>query len=119
MNWIKAKILLLLLLLEIVLTWLFLIVVMSPLQIPCTLITIFTGRLKRYTWGLWIGQDQLVNAILKGNPDITISSRVGYMSLNGSKTARSMEIVIDWLFYKIAKQQNHCFVSIEKDEEHC
>ena len=114
MNWIKAKILLLL----IVITWLFLIVVMSPLQIPCTLITIFTGRLKRYTWGLWIGQDQQVNAIFNGNPDITISSRVGYMSQQGSKTARYMEIVIDWLFYKIAKQKNHCFVSIEKDEVH-
>lgn len=40
------------------------------------------------------------------------------MSEQGSATAQRMEVVIDWLFYKAVKQENHCRVSIEKDEEH-
>jgi hypothetical protein len=43
---------------------------------------------------------------------------VGYMSLNGSKTARHMERVIDWLFYIAIGQENHCRESIEYDEDH-
>lgn len=110
MHLIKAK----LLLLAIALTWFVLIVLMSPIQIPATLLAIKS----RYTWGLWVAQDQMVNAILGGNPDVTISSKVGYMATRGSKTALAMEKVIDWLFYKIKGQVSHCRASIEHDEVH-
>lgn len=118
MNWksyLKAKALLL----SVALWWLFLITLMSPIQVPLTLLRKPRSTvLGRYTYGIWMAQDQYVNAIHAGNPDITISSRVGYMSLQGSKTARGMEIVIDKLFYLAVKQENHCRVSIEKDEKH-
>lgn len=118
MNW-KASFKGKLLLLSVAVTWLVLITLMSPLQLPLTLLGRSRGtRIGRYTYGLWIGQDQLVNAIHAGNPDVTISSKVGYMAEQGSATAQRMEIVIDWLFYKAVKQENHCRVSIEKDEEH-
>tara|TARA_R110000772_G_scaffold144025_2_gene253589 strand:- start:3856 stop:4146 length:291 start_codon:yes stop_codon:yes gene_type:complete len=92
---------------------------MSPLQLPLTLLGRSRAtRIGRYTYGLWIAQDQLVNAIHAGNPDVTVSSKVGYMAEQGSATAQCMEVVIDWLFYKAVKQKNHCRVSIEKDEEH-
>jgi len=110
MNWLKAKILLVV----VSLLWLYLIVIMLPLQLPATL---FATK-SRYTWALWIGQDQLVNAILGGNPDVTISSRVGYHATRGSKTALAMEFVIDWLFEKIANEKNHCRTHIEHDEVH-
>ena len=84
LTFIKSK----LLLLSITITWLFFIIVMSPLQLPLTLLGKSRDtRIGRYTYGLWIAQDQLVNAIHAGNPDVTVSSKVGYMALQGSKTA--------------------------------
>ena len=40
------------------------------------------------------------------------------MAEQGSTTAQYMEVVIDWMFYKAVKQENHCKQSIERDEEH-
>ena len=118
MNW-KASFKGKLLLLSVALTWFILILLMLPLQLPLTLLGRSRDtRIGRYTYGLWIGQDQLVNAIHAGNPDVTVSSKVGYMALNGSKTAQSMAVIIDWLFYKAVKQESHCQESIEKDEVH-
>ena len=118
MSWkafLKSK----LLLLSVAVTWFLLIALMSPLQIPLTLLGKSRDtNIGRYTYGLWIGQDQLVNAIHAGNPDITVSSKVGYMAEQGSTTAQYMEVVIDWMFYKAVKQENHCKQSIERDEEH-
>ena len=114
MAWIKAK----LLLLSVALTWLLAIVVMSPLQLPVTLLAIPFHRLRRYRYKLWISQDQLINAIHNGNPDITVSSRIGWMAKNGSRTAAAMAVVVDWLFYVAIGQVNHCRASIEWDEDH-
>jgi hypothetical protein len=111
---IKAK----LLLISVGLVWLFFIIVMAPLIVPVTLLAIKFESLRGYRYKLWIAQDQLVNAIHNGNPDITISSRVGFMANQGSKTAIAMAVVIDWLFYVTIGQVNHCRVSIEKDENH-
>ena len=112
---IKSK----LLLSSVALTWLFFIVVMSPVQLPLTLLRKERGTtVGDYVYGLWIAQDQMVNALHRGNPDVTVSSKVGYMSEEGSKTARAMEKVIDFLFYVAVKQENHCQVSIERDEQH-
>lgn len=113
--WLKAK----LLLLSVLVWWILLILAMSPLQLPLTLLGKPRGtRIGNYTYGLWIGQDQLINAVHGGNPDVTVSSKIGYMSEKGSRTAKAMESVVDWLFYKAVKQENHCKESIERDEEH-
>ena len=114
MHWLKAK----LFLLAIALIWGYLILVMLPFQLIVTLLPIWLPGLSNYRWRYWIGQDQFVNAILGGNPDITISSKVGYMSLHGSRTAQAVEIVIDWLFRVAVGQEQHCFNSIEFDEAH-
>jgi hypothetical protein len=114
MKWLKAKFILL----TVAIVWLFFIVVMLPLQLPVTVLAWPIKPLRGYRYKIWIAQDQLVNAILNGNPDVTVSSMVGYMSLNGSKTARHMERVIDWLFYIAIGQENHCRESIEYDEDH-
>lgn len=114
MKWIKAQ----LILLSIALVWLFFIVIMSPLQLPVTLLAIKVKNLRGYRYKLWISQDQLVNAIHNGNPDITVSSRIGWMAERGSRTASAMAVVVDWLFYIAIGQVNHCRASIERDEDH-
>jgi hypothetical protein len=74
--------------------------------------------LKFYCYCLWIAQDQDVNTIFGGNPDVTVSSMIGVVKLSGSKTALYVANVVDKLFYLAVKQVNHCVVSIEHDEEH-
>lgn len=112
-TWLKAK----LLLLSVALVWGALIILMLPFQLPVTIAGIHP-RFKRYRYGVWIAQDQMVNAIHNGNPDVTVSSKVGYMAEQGSKTARAMAVVIDLLFKLAVNQDNHCQASIERDEEH-
>lgn len=114
MRFIKAK----LILISIALIWLYIILVLSPLIVPVTIFAIIFSGLKRYRYSLWISTDQLVNAIHNGNPDVTISSKVGYMAERGSKTAQTMASVIDLLFKLAVGQENHCQASIERDEEH-
>lgn len=116
MSWLKAKALLVL----VALIWAFFICICSPVQVPITVASfaIKNERLRRYVWGFWIWQDQAVNTILGGNPDVTVSSKVGYMAEQGSNTAIAMAYAIDWLFYIAVGQKNHCAVSIERDEVH-
>lgn len=114
MYFIKAK----LLLLSVALVWAFILLVMSWLILPITLLAIPVKQLRKYRYGLWISTDQMVNAIHGGNPDITVSSKVGYMAEQGSKTAQAMAVVIDLLFKVAVGQDNHCNASIERDEEH-
>jgi len=114
MHFIKAK----LLLLSVVVVWAYILVVLSLLIVPVTLLAIPFESLRKYRYSLWISTDQLVNAIHMGNPDVTVSSKVGYMAEQGSKTAKAMAAVIDLLFKVAVNQENHCAVSIERDEEH-
>ncbi len=72
--------------------------------------------MKRYLLGLLIAIDQGWNAVLLGNPDETISSRVGKAALEGKRWALIARAVIDWLFLSLAGQSNHCAESIEWDE---
>lgn len=114
-------------LLSIGIAWLALIILMSWYQIPLTILgRVAKGkRIKKnypafeeLSYNFWIAQDQFVNAICGGNPDITVSSRIGYWSRLGNKTAIGMEYFVNFLFYVAVGQKDHCRVSIEHDEEH-
>ena len=72
-------------------------------------------KFKKYFWNVLIGIDQLANAILLGDPDETISSRLGKWLTLPQSTWR----------YKVAKpickllhiaDPNHCGTSVEEDE---
>lgn len=63
-----------------------------------------------------IGLDQTGNAALGGNPDETISSRVGKAAEAGKRRAIVIEAVINLAFAVIAGQRHHCAASIERDE---
>lgn len=67
--------------------------------------------MKKYLLNLLIGIDQLVNTILGGYPDETISSRIGKRVVKGDS----------WLCNSLSKllnlvDKNHCIDAIEKDE---
>lgn len=66
--------------------------------------------MKRYILNILIALDQLVNAMAGGDPDETISSRLG-------KHYRGtwMERFVDWVFRPI-HGPHHCERSIEPDE---
>lgn len=115
-SFIKAK----LLLLSVAFVWLYLIYLMLPFQLFITVLPLIIKNKKiiKYRYNFWIWQDQGVNILFFGNPDITVSSRVGWMAEQGSKTAKAMAKVIDWLFYIAIGQRDHCAVSIERDEDH-
>lgn len=63
----------------------------------------------RYFWRILVSLDQLLNTILGGFPDETISSRAGKQR-ETSKLANGLCVILD----KIDK--NHCENNIEEDE---
>lgn len=69
------------------------------------------GLLKQYFRNILIGIDQLGSSLLGGDPDETISSRVGKWAATGSRLGRAVECFIDFLFWK-----GHCKECIEPDE---
>jgi hypothetical protein len=58
--------------------------------------------LKKYLKNILISLDQLVNAILGGDPDMTISARIG-RNYDGSW----MKAIVDWMF-KWQGHDSHC-----------
>ncbi|MDA0196682.1 MAG: hypothetical protein O2887_14000 [Bacteroidetes bacterium] len=72
-----------------------------------------------YFKNLLVGVDQLGNAIAAGNPDNTISSRVGYFSLDKDRVTsywKTMEFIIDTTFRPV-DGPNHCRDSFYADHE--
>lgn len=66
------------------------------------------SRFKRYGLNMLIALDQLVNALAGGDPDETISSRLGKYHAN-SVMGKLVNAVFFW-------QKNHIKESIEPDE---
>lgn len=122
-NWFYASIFLAI----ITVVWIGLVLGKSLVLLPVTFIAIFrdtdeifgkTVDWKGWRYHMWISDDQNINAILGGNADITISSRLGYHSVRGNPIAKRMAKVVDLLFKITVGQENHCEASIEKDEVH-
>lgn len=72
--------------------------------------------IRRYLLNLAVAADQGWNAILGGNPDETISSRVGRAALNDRPFAAELEWLIDALFRLLGAAPGHCRRHIEWDE---
>lgn len=66
-------------------------------------------KVRRYLWNVLIALDQLANTLLAGDPDETISSRLGKMQRKGNKFAKCACRVLDFF------DEGHCEKSIEKD----
>ena len=71
--------------------------------------------LKRYFWNLLIAIDQFFNAVLLGDPDETISSRLGkWLDLPKDSWRYTIASAICRVLRKF--DDNHCRKSVEKDE---
>jgi len=75
---------------------------------------------KRYIRNVGVGVDQLTNAILGGDPDETISSRLGKCKEEGNKFCILVCRVLTkiWVFFGSEKSEEHghCISVIERDE---
>jgi hypothetical protein len=71
----------------------------------------------KYCWNILIAIDQLINTLFGGDPDETISSRLGKWTMTGERLTRTYKII-----YKIANfsvelfEKDHFKKSIELDE---
>jgi hypothetical protein len=73
--------------------------------------------MKGYIGNLLTAVDQLGNAIAGGNPDVTVSGRVGYHSLTvKSKYWRAMEQIINFTFEPIDGPE-HCYRTYMNDND--
>ena len=69
------------------------------------------SKATRYFWNVLLGLDQFLSVLTGGDPDETVSSRVGKASAAGSRTGRALERCLDAVF-----GPGHCRASIEADE---
>lgn len=75
------------------------------------------NKLAEYGWNILIAIDQLVNTLCGGDPDETLSSRMGKWSLDGENqhgVRRIVYIVANWVVEKF--QKDHFKKSIEPNE---
>jgi len=71
--------------------------------------------LRKYFWNLLIAFDQFCNTVLFGDPDETISSRLGkWLDMPKNKWRYKTAALVCWFLRKI--DANHCRNSVEKDE---
>lgn len=72
--------------------------------------------MRLYLYRMLIAIDQFLNTLTFGEPDETISSRVGKAAIEGGRCALIAEAVIDWLFKCLTGLPGHCRRVIEWDE---
>lgn len=67
--------------------------------------------MRRYFWNVLLGLDQFLSVLTGGDPDETVSSRVGKAAAAGSPAGKALAWCIDAIF-----GTGHCQRSIEADE---
>lgn len=75
-------------------------------------IPIFPNHTFMYRYGrnVWVGIDQLINAIFMGDPDETMSSRIGKNANSGNSFFIVLAAILDWI------DKDHCQKAIEAYE---
>ena len=73
--------------------------------------------MKHFLLGLSMAFNQLANAMLGGNPDMSISARAGYARDHGAKFGAGVCHVLDWLdpHDGDSPKGNHCDIAIQHD----
>ena len=66
-----------------------------------------SGPFIEYLFSVLVAVDQLANAMTGGNPDMTISARIGQFSQR-SAYWRNLERLVDWAFLPV-EGPNHCW----------
>jgi hypothetical protein len=108
-----------LLLLAVALVWLgeTLLTRMGLWRVVITILAQPFKKLRPYAFNMWVVSDQYVNTYFGGNPDHTISGRIGVNAMRGREGYMLAEKIVDGLFYLVIRQENHCRKSIEPDEK--
>lgn len=73
--------------------------------------------IKKWAWNILISLDQLLNTMFGGDPDETISSRLGKLKVRYSGVIpwyRPLAKTLDYLLDAV--DENHCIDAIEHDE---
>jgi len=72
----------------------------------------------QYLFNLLLGIDQFANVVLLGDPDETISGRLGRAHLSGKAKwfVKPSKIFVDKIFNMVDGQQNHCVDSVEHED---
>jgi len=65
-----------------------------------------------------LAQDVNVNVDCGGYFRTTISSELGELKLKGSEVGTIVAEIVDWFFWKLFKQANHCVGAIEPNDRH-
>ena len=76
-------------------------------------------RYNNYPAAVMVAIDQLGNALTGGNPDSTVSARVGYFSVNAIKRQslwKSLEAIIDFAFLPVDGPR-HCYQAWQADKD--
>ncbi len=89
---------------------------LSIFMLVMTLLAFMPGGVGQWAFNFWVSVDQLVNTLTLGDPDETISSRVGKWSL-----AEDPGMFRDYTsgmlcFFLDLVDDDHCATSIEHDE---
>jgi hypothetical protein len=73
--------------------------------------------LKEYFHNFFVALSQLVNTIIGGYPDESLSARAWRTSKNGAKAGIAFRYTIDALFYTftLGKDKHHCLNSYESE----
>ena len=74
------------------------------------------GKLKQYGINVWEGFDNSASADTGGDPDDTISSRLGKGREAGSKVIGFIANKVDLVAKELFDDENHSSKSIERDE---
>lgn len=66
-----------------------------------------------------MAMNQLGNALLGGNPDMSVSARVGYAREKGAKLGTGVCHVLDWLDPRDGDslQGDHCDIAVRHHDE--
>jgi len=72
----------------------------------------------QYLYNVALGIDQMINVVLLGDPDESISGRTGRAMTSGKpkRLVPGLARFIDWLFWVIFKERNHVLNAIEPEE---
>jgi hypothetical protein len=73
---------------------------------------------KQYLYNLGLGLDQFVNVLLLGDPDESLSGRIGRAILSNRPKfwVVPMAHALDWLAFNLAGEKDHCLNAIEHEE---
>jgi hypothetical protein len=88
--------------------WGHLILMTLPLMLLCLAYGKLINQKIDWLYSVFLGQDYYVSAILGNHHQTTVSALIGYLAMNGSKTAILVEKVVNLLFKLARKEENHC-----------